>query len=69
VHQHGHPFDETPEVIVEILDRVCDQAQRRVAVLADLGEGKPTPSFRLGLLASILVQLVIVLMVVLVIVM
>jgi hypothetical protein len=69
VHQHGHPVDEAAEVVVEVFDVVRDQAQRRIAVLADLREGKPTPSIRLGLLTSVFLRLVIVLVVVLVIVM
>jgi len=69
VHQHGHPVDEPPQIVVEVLDRVRDQAERGVAVLADLRERKPTPSLRLGLRASVFVRLVIVLVVVLVIVM
>jgi hypothetical protein len=69
VHQHGHSVDEAPEVVVEVLDVVRDQAQRRIAVLADLRERKPTPSIGLGLLTSVFLRLVIMLVVVLVIVM
>jgi hypothetical protein len=69
VHQHGHPVDESPEVVVEVLNVVRDQAQRRIAVLADLRERKPTPSIGLGLLTSVFLRLVIMLVVVLVIVM
>jgi hypothetical protein len=68
VHQHGHPVDEAAKIVVEVLDVVGDQAERRVAVLADLCERKPTPSLDLGLLASVFVRLVIVLVVMLVIV-
>jgi hypothetical protein len=68
VHQHGHPVNEPPEVVVEVLDVVGDQAERRVAVLPDLRERKPTPSLDLSLLTSVFVRLVIVLVVVLVIV-
>jgi heme/copper-type cytochrome/quinol oxidase subunit 2 len=68
LHQHGHSVDKPPEVVVEVLDVVGDQAERRVAVLADLREGKPTPSFDLGLLTSVFLRLVIVLVVVLVVV-
>jgi len=68
VHQHGHPVNEPPEVVVEVLDVVGDQAKRRVAVLADLRERKPTPSLGLGLFTSVFLGLVIVLVVVIVVV-
>jgi hypothetical protein len=68
VHQHGHPVDEPPKVVVELLDLVRLQAERRIAVLADLRKRKATPSLDLGLLTSVLVRLVIVLVVMLVIV-
>jgi len=53
VHQDDHPVDEPAEVVVEVLHWVRDQAQRRVAVLADLRERKPPPSFELGLFTSL----------------
>jgi hypothetical protein len=68
VHQHDHPVDQPPEVIVEVLDGVRDQAKRRVAVLADLRERKPPPSLGLGPLTSVLSRLVIVLVLVVVLV-
>jgi hypothetical protein len=68
VHQHGHPVDQPAQVVVVVLDGVRDQAQGGVAVLADLRERKPPPSFRLGLLTRLDIRLVIVLVVVLVIV-
>jgi len=68
VHQNDHPVDEAPKIIVEVLDGVRDQAKSRVAVLADLRERKPTTSLDLGLLTSVLFQLVVMVMVVLVIV-
>jgi hypothetical protein len=69
VHQHGHAVDEPPQIVVEVLDGVRNQAERGIAVLADLRERKATPSLGLSLLASVFVRLVLVLVVVLVIVM
>jgi hypothetical protein len=64
VHQHHHPVDEPPEVVVEVHDLVRAQAQRRIAVLADLRQRKAPPGLGLGPLTSVLVRLVIVLVVV-----
>ena len=68
VHQHDHAVDEPAQVVVELVDVVRDEAQRGIAVLANLSEREPTPSLALRLLGGVLVVLVVVLMVVLVIV-
>jgi hypothetical protein len=69
VHQHRHPLDEPPEVVVEVHDVVGDQAERGIAVLTDLRERKPTASLDLGLLTRVDIRLVIMVVLVLVIVM
>ena len=47
-HQRPHPFDEPPQVVVELLHGVRLQAQRGVWVLADLSERDPAPCLALG---------------------
>src|SRR5439155_3506829 len=60
VHQAGHPVDEAPEIVVEIDDLVRDEAQRRIAVLADLSERQLPPGFGLDIDLDVLVVLVLV---------
>ena len=48
VHQRLHPLDERAQVVVELLHRARLHPQRRVRVLADLGEREPAPRLALG---------------------
>ena len=58
VHQAEHPRGQAPQVVVEGLDLGRRHAQRRVWVLADLGEREPPPRLllRISLLARLLLD-------------
>jgi len=58
VHEDDHAVDETPQVVVEVLDVVRYQAQRRVAVLADLPKREPATCFSLGFGLRVVFRLV-----------
>ena len=66
VHQADHAVDEAAEVVVEIRDLVRRQAQRRVAVLADLSERQPAARLDLGVVLVVVLAVVVVVLVVMI---